>query len=254
MKKLLYVLAILLYASGVYAAGKGEQYWLNAGNAAWEKKDFKASISNYKKVLEINPKNAKVRLAIAAAKLNLDDLAGALKDVEAVIKMAPKLDAAYLYRGLIRKELGDCSGAIKDFDRYLKNNKDDIAYYNRGACKHLQEKYMQACMDYNKAIELNPKNVFYYSGRGEARGLMEAFDGAIEDFNAAIALEPNNCNLYIYRGLAKKYNGDREGAALDYRTAIDMGCKAAGKYMLKHVDESPSRGPDGKIKWSNELM
>ena len=45
-------------------------------------------------------------------------------------------------------------------------------------------------MDYNKAIELNPKIAGFYFNRGNAKYNLSNFESSIEDYNKAIELEP----------------------------------------------------------------
>ena len=50
--------------------------------------------------------------------------------------------------------------AIADFDKAIElNPKDARAYYNRGVVKDELKQYKEAIADYDKAIELNPKDV-----------------------------------------------------------------------------------------------
>ena len=52
----------------------------------------------------------------------------------------------------------DYQGAIADYDKAIElNPKEARAYYNRGVVKDELKQYKEAIADYDKAIELNPK-------------------------------------------------------------------------------------------------
>ena len=58
-----------------------------------------------------------------------------------------------------KHELKQYKEAIGDFDKAIElNPKDAYAYYNRGNAKHDLKQYKEAIADFDKAIELNPKD------------------------------------------------------------------------------------------------
>ena len=60
-----------------------------------------------------------------------------------------------------------------------------------------------ALANYNKAIELNPKNSEAYYKRGLLKEALIDEKGAVEDFTKAIALDPKNIEAYLNRGIIK---------------------------------------------------
>ena len=64
--------------------------------------------------------------------------------------------------------------AIADYDKAIElNPKDAKAYYNRGNAKHQLKQYKEAIADYDKAIELNPKDANAYNNRGKQNELKQ---------------------------------------------------------------------------------
>jgi tetratricopeptide (TPR) repeat protein len=73
--------------------------------------------------------------------------------------------------------------------------------------------YDRAIADFNKAIELDPKDAIAYGGRGFAYSSKADYDRAIADLTKAIELDPKNARIYYYnRGKAYERKGGYDGA------------------------------------------
>ena len=123
------------------------------------------------------------------------------------------------------------------------------AYYNRGAAKIEKGDLDGAIADYNRAIELNPKDARAYYNRGIAKRAKGDLDGAIADFSRAIELDPKYAIAYNNRGIAKDDKGDLDGAIADYNRAIELDPKLAIAYnnrgnAEKKLSRSPSRSAE----------
>ena len=85
--------------------------------------DYYSAISDFSKVIKIDPKHNVAYLYRGNSKYILNDYYGAIKDFTTVIKLNPSesntanIANAYSYRGLSKEELGDDSGACKDFKK-----------------------------------------------------------------------------------------------------------------------------------------
>jgi tetratricopeptide (TPR) repeat protein/S1-C subfamily serine protease len=142
-------------------------------------------------------------------------------------------EEAYLYnnRGIAKSDLGDKKGAILDFDRAIElNPKNFEAYNNRGNAKFDLGDEKGAIFDYNQAIEINPKNANTYYGRGIAKSAYGNKEGAISDYNRAIEINPKFAEAYYNRGNAKNILGDKKGAISDYSRAIEIKPEFASAY------------------------
>ena len=76
---------------------------------------------------------------------------------------------------------------IADYEEimvYYKNNIELASYYNnRGKCYLEQKDYNKALSDYNKAIELDPKNANYYDDRGNIFYILGEEEKAFADYD-----------------------------------------------------------------------
>ncbi|MCS5698869.1 tetratricopeptide repeat protein, partial [Cyanobium sp. FGCU-52] len=78
------------------------------------------------------------------------------------------------------------------------------AYYNRGFTKaNGLGNYQAAIADYDRAIDLDPKDLAAYQNRGRLRNWTGDQAGALADANRALALDPNDNFTHIYLGLAE---------------------------------------------------
>src|SRR5215831_7069397 len=101
-------------------------------------------------------------------------------------------DGDLVNRGIEKAKNGDLDGAMADFDRAIElNPKDDAPYYNRAQAKRLKNDTAGAIADYTKAIELGSTNPAAYNNRGNARAENNDNDGAIADYTRAIELKPD---------------------------------------------------------------
>ena len=68
--------------------------------------------------------------------------------------------------------------------------------------------YDRAIKDYDRAIQLDPKNVFAYRNRGIAYENKGDHDRAIQDYDRAIQLDPKDAVAYALRGILTRAKGD----------------------------------------------
>jgi Flp pilus assembly protein TadD len=61
-----------------------------------------------------------------------------------------------------------------------------------------------------------------FFNRGNAEKAKGDLDGVIADYNRAIELDPKNADTYIGRGNARKAKGDKVGADEDFAQAVKL--------------------------------
>jgi TonB family protein len=99
----------------------------------------------------------------------------------------------------------------------------DFAFYqNRANANFVMGEYDTAITDYNKAIELNPKEAAVYFSRGLAHFNKQSFTPAIADFDKVIELDPKEAMAYFKRGNALERTGNFEKALTDYQKAVEL--------------------------------
>jgi tetratricopeptide (TPR) repeat protein len=156
---------------------------------------------------------------------------------------AEESDANLVNRGIEKAKSGDLDGALADFDRAIElNPKDDAAYYNRAQAKRLKKDAGGAVADYTRAIELGSKNPAAYNNRGNARAENNDRDGAIADYTQAIELKPDYARAYYNRAVTKQAKGDATGADADFKVAEKLDPELASE---KSAAGSKNNHPSG---------
>ncbi len=127
----------------------------------------------------------------------------------------------FFYRGRTKQDNADFGGAIVDFDRAIELDPRHARYYfRRGAAKQGDGDLDDAIADYTRAIEIDPHHSLVYNNRGAAKWMQGDLEGALADYDKAIDTPGRYAGAYINRGAAKQRNGDLAGAIADYTRAV----------------------------------
>ncbi len=82
--------------------------------------------------------------------------------------------------------------------------------------------FLDAILEYNKAIELDPTYYHYYVSRSVAEEARGDFDAAIADDDKALELYPDYEDGYIARANTKRLKGEFDAAIADDSKAIEL--------------------------------
>ena len=143
-----------------YESESAENY-LEAGNKAFQRGEYKDAIANYDRAIELKP-----------------DYAG-----------------AYHNRGIAKAIMEDYRGTIADYDRTIELKSDDAsAYYIRGLAKVNLKDYHDAIKDYSRAIELKSDHAEAYCGLGIVKAKLGHITEARSDLIRAKQLAEKSGN------------------------------------------------------------
>jgi tetratricopeptide (TPR) repeat protein len=187
----------------------------------------------------IQSDNTQSDYILGKAKLESDDISGAIDEVDREIELIcnpkhPLLHILYFNRGCLKQheKIQNYQEALADFDRVIQLNpnkewKEETAndYYDRGTTKADElHDYQGALADYDLAILFNPNLHVAYCNRGVLKHIRcQDFEGALADYDRAIQLNPDRANTYANRGTLKTENlQDYEGALTDFSRAIQL--------------------------------
>jgi Tfp pilus assembly protein PilF len=139
-------------------------------------------------------------------------------------------------------------------------SKDAKFYNNRGAAYGEKGQYDQAIMDFNQAIEMNPRYIRAYNNRGVIYRLKGQYDRAISDFNKAI--EMNSLDPEAYNNLAWLFATAKAPAFRDGRRAVELALRACelsdwkiGEYLDTLAAAYARRGDfDYAVKWQEKAL
>lgn len=127
--------------------------------------------------------------------------------------------------------------AVEELDRAIPSQpKDAELYYHRGTA-HLAGGHPDlALVDYDKAVELAPREAPYLAGRGLAKyRAMKDADGANADFEAALRLDASSYAAWFNRGMLAAEQKKLDVAERDLRRALSIHASPEGSLALGHV-------------------
>ena len=134
-------------------------------------------------------------------------------------------------RAVAYKERGDPDRTVVDYDKALEiDPRDAAAYFGRGNAYFEKGDFDRAIADYGKALEIDPRLAAAYSNRGKAYFEKGDYDRAILDYDKALEITPRDAGACLGRGNAYYRKGDVDRAILDYDKALEMDPRDADVY------------------------
>ena len=117
-----------------------------------------------------------------------------------------------------------CYGeAIVEFNKALQSEpRNALALRSRGEAKRMLGRCDEAIADFDKALQLEPGNALSLSRRGDAKRMLGRCDEAIADLDKALQLEPGNAFALRSRGEAKRMLGRCDEAIADLDKALQL--------------------------------
>jgi tetratricopeptide (TPR) repeat protein len=217
--------------------------------------DQQVLLSEFSGPMRLGARDAKVKISFShLIAVNIQDVTEKSPS-PASSPASDESDGDLVNRGIEKGKQGDLDGAIADFNRAIElNPKDDAPYYNRAQAKRLKKDTAGAIADYTRAIELGSTNPAAYNNRGNARAENKDLDGAIADYTRAIELKPDYARAHYNRAVVKKDKGDTTGAEADLKTAKKLDPELASEESAADSKDNRPSGAttvsllDGKLK------
>ena len=186
---------------------KDDAPYYNRAQAKWLKKDSAGAIADYTQAIELGSTNPAAYNNRGNARAQNNDRDGAIADYTRAIELKPDYARAYYNRAVTKKAKGDKAGAAADFKRAkeldpkLASEGSAADHVDRGIAKGKKKESAASVEDF-----------FNRAGAKKAAGDL---DGAIADYDRAIQLAPKDAAIYNNRGLAKQEKGDLDAAIVD---------------------------------------
>jgi tetratricopeptide (TPR) repeat protein len=162
---------------------------------------------------------------LALAAQERQDWAAADRCIAVALRVRPH-PGLYIDRGNMHAERGDLKAAISDYDRAIDlDPRDASLYLYRGVARRAQGDLAAAIPDLDRAVRLDPGYARAYGNRANAHYERGDLEAAIADYGQAVALfkdRSDRAMAYNNRGLAHRAHGDLEAAIADYERAISL--------------------------------
>ena len=105
MKTSTTLIIFCIFIATLAYAQTAEDYF-NSGSTKFELKDYKGTIEDYTKAIELNPNFSEAYFRRGFAKDTLQDYKGAIQDYTKAIELNPNYVDAYYNRGIAKIDLG----------------------------------------------------------------------------------------------------------------------------------------------------
>jgi tetratricopeptide (TPR) repeat protein len=77
-------------------------------------------------------------------------------------------------------------------------------YFQRGNSRYFQKRFKDACIDYSKAIEIDPQDAQAWSNKGTALDDLGKLDEAIKAYDRAFEINPQYVDAWSNKGTTLK--------------------------------------------------
>lgn len=103
-----------------------------------------------------------------------------------------------------------------------KNSKNAEAFNARGVALFELGKFKDALLDYEQAIRLDSSNYKPFYNRAEVFRVQKKYAEAIQDYNKAVQKNAQIADLYVNRGVCYYNLQDTTQALTDFRKAVEL--------------------------------
>jgi tetratricopeptide (TPR) repeat protein len=218
----------------------------NRGIKYAQHKEYSKAISDFDKVIKLDPKFASAYVVRGEIWLMRKEFDHAIADYDAALRLE-RQSSAYRGRGFAWLGKRNLTAAIDDFNEAVRLAPEDArSYYGRGYAWSAKKEFEKAKLDFDDAIRCDALFAAAYVARGHAWTSQKEHDKAIADFDDAVRLEPSGASAYTGRGYAWAQKRDYEKALAEYETAIRLDPEDAG--ALNGCAWLWSTCPDGKYR------
>ena len=112
------------------------------------------------KTVMLNSRHAKAHAEIGLMHYRTKNFGEAKKEIDIAIKLSPETYSSYYYLGKIEKDAKDLGAAIKSFEKAQRDPEiKQKAIIEHGSCFMLANRFDNAALDFQRAIELDKENL-----------------------------------------------------------------------------------------------
>jgi tetratricopeptide (TPR) repeat protein len=203
--------------------GQTAEVCYKKGNEKLEANDYRGSIVEYSKAVNIEPNYINAYFNRGYARIMMADNKNAISDFNIAIRLNPNDGSSYFNRALAKHNLKNEIGAIEDYDKAIALDSTNSSFFAfRGKSRFVLQKFFEAIDDFDKALQIDSNSSMAFRGRGQVKFALNDYAGAVEDYDASLAIDPDNAESHCLRGNANCYLDDYKTALDDYDKALDI--------------------------------
>jgi tetratricopeptide (TPR) repeat protein len=236
--------AVQAFSCAIASNGQLAEAYYQRGLVLFDLSDRQGAIADYDQALRLKPDAIDVYIARSITRIANNDIVAAQADIAQALVINPKSAIAHQLLGLTYKQQNQIEKAIATYKKaaslFLELKDEDncrrcIESYKpleamlppstADIFANVQQKidksdYINALIDLNWMLQIEPKNVKAFCLRGLTLGKLGDPEAAIKDLNQATFLEPQNIEVRISRGRIRLEIGDAQGAIADFNELL----------------------------------
>jgi tetratricopeptide (TPR) repeat protein len=236
--------AVQAFSCGIAANPNLVEAYYQRGLVLFDLGDRQGAIADYDQALSLKPDAIDVLIARSIIRIAIANIIGAQADIAQALVTNPKSAIAHQLLGLTYKQQNQIEKAIATYKQaaslFLELRDEDNSRRCIESYKPLeallppstadvfanvqqridQGDYVNALIDLNWMLQIDPKNVKAFCLRGLTLGKLGDPELAIKDLNQATFLEPQNLEVRISRGKIRLEIGDAQGAIADFNELL----------------------------------
>ncbi len=195
-------------------------YYNQAGVCFYANKNYKDSIEQFSKALELCKKDNYLKNRASAYK-KTGDFDKAIEDIVECLKSNPKDEQTLNQAGVCFYASKKYKESIEQFSKAIKLNRKDTYLKNRAKAYKYTGDLNNAVEDFIEYLDSNPEDDQTYNEVGCLFKDLGKFEEASKYFGLAINISPSNIEYLNNRGVAHLLNHDIEKASIDFNAVID---------------------------------
>ena len=197
---------------------------------------FKNYILFFNEKIENNSKESQNYLSRGIFYFLIDDYPSSMTDLKKAIELNDKNALTFFSRANCRMKMADLIEDLKQNSDALTVSLKTGPDQNKGTVVETVTDYTDVLNDYATCLQLNPKFPYAYFNEAYVKCKMKDYTGALDDLNKAIDIEKDFAEAYFNRGLTKIYLDDVEGGAIDLSKAGELGIQDAYNIIKRYCN------------------
>ncbi|HEY9848861.1 MAG TPA: tetratricopeptide repeat protein [Leptolyngbyaceae cyanobacterium] len=199
------------------------EIWLNQANQQYIQQNLVAAVSNYEKVLSIQPNNHDAWYNKALALKDLGFYEEAIASYDQALNLLPNCPDTWNNRGAVLRNLERYAEAVINYDKALELNQNKYeTWYNRGISLFKLGKIQEAILSYDRALQLEPKSHEIWNNKGNALRELAQYEEAIDCYDKALFIKPDKVESWNNRGTVLFSLERFEEAIFNYEKALEF--------------------------------
>lgn len=225
--------ALLFHAGCSSSPTVESQKYLTSGENYFKKGKYPEAVTELRNAVRLNPKSAEAHGQLARAYLNVGNRDAAYHEFQTTVGLAPENSDAQLELSALMLERKEFDPAGKILETILSRDTGNARAHSLLGQKYaLTQKQPQAIQEFQRAIQLAPRQVEYYIALGAVQ-LSSGEDSAAEaTYRQGIQANPNSSEAHTALGQLYFSRGRTREAEAEAKTAVGLDRQAVFPQLL----------------------